>query len=101
MVSRAPIVPPSEDFPSANSKSTKEELQSAYFMAIYNSGKYLDSFKSGENTCDELMRKGTGGQGKMTTWEQWLRTTRYDAQKEGFGEFIKESGAKWGGRRYF
>jgi len=80
---------------------TKEELQAAYFMAIYNSGKYLNNFKPGENMCDGLMRDRIGGQGRMTTWEQWLRTTGYDAQKEDFGRFIKESGVKWGGRRYF
>ena len=100
-MSRAPIIPSSEDFPGPDSRLSKEELQASYFMAIYNSGKYLDSFKPGENVCDELMRKGTGGQRRMTTWEQWLRTTGYDAQQEGLGKFIKESGAKWGGRRYF
>ncbi|KAF8454277.1 hypothetical protein BDZ91DRAFT_786579 [Kalaharituber pfeilii] len=97
IVSKMPIVDPNDTFEGSN--LTEEQRQFAYFMAIYNSAKYLDDYKPGSSIADELISKTS--KGKMTTWEEWLRQTGFDATKEGFGEGVKNVLEKWGGRKYF
>ncbi|KAF8470633.1 hypothetical protein BDZ91DRAFT_791590 [Kalaharituber pfeilii] len=74
------------------------ESQWMALMAILNAEAYLT--REEENTVGRALYQKEMGR-EMTTWEEWLRETAFDAKKENYGEKIKAMEEKWGGRKFF
>lgn len=65
-------------------------------IRILNSASYFVDDSILELGNEILEKEGTGK--NLTTWEQWLLNTGFDAKKEGFGDQVKEQLQRWGGR---